>query len=211
MFEHNNKLSSSHPFASSPESWPGSLSGVSFWTKDSERIQIYFIGNIIGWWFQVVSIALFCGVTAADLLVRRRGIFPLNKMAKQKLNAPLSFLFVGWLCHFVPFFLMGRQKFLHHYLPAHLIASMFSAAMWETIFTDNKSLNLEKDEEDPANAHEANPHLNYIPLILFVLVMSGALIWFFVYFSPIVYGDQSLSVADVRKREWLNIKLHFSK
>ncbi|SCU80613.1 LANO_0B00694g1_1 [Lachancea nothofagi CBS 11611] len=211
MFEHNNKLSSDHPFASNPESWPGSLSGVSFWTKDEEKKQIYFIGNILGWWFQVISMALFCGIVVADLIVRRRGLHPLNKLAREKLYGPLSFLFVGWLCHYLPFFLMGRQKFLHHYLPAHLIASMFSAALWEFVFTDNKSLNLERDEEDPAVPYDSSPRLNYISLCLFVVAISIALIWCFVFFSPIIYGDVSLDVAQVKSREWFNMKLHFSK
>ncbi|SCU78886.1 LADA_0A08350g1_1 [Lachancea dasiensis] len=211
MFEHNNKLSSEHPFASSPESWPGSLSGVSFWTKDQDRKQIYFIGNLIGWWFQVVSMALFCGVVAADLVARRRGLHPLNKLAREKLYGPLSFLFVGWLCHYLPFFLMGRQKFLHHYLPAHLIASIFSAALWELIFTENKSLDLEKDEENPNVPHDPNPHLNLIPLSVFILALSVALIWCFIFFAPIVYGNVGLSVAEVKSREFFNMKLHFSK
>ncbi|CAR23021.1 Dolichyl-phosphate-mannose--protein mannosyltransferase [Lachancea thermotolerans] len=211
MFEHNNKLSSDHPFASNPESWPGSLSGVSFWTKDQERKQIYFIGNIVGWWFQVISLALFSGLTIADIIARRRGIYPLNKMARQKLHAPLSFLFIAWLCHYLPFFLMGRQKFLHHYLPAHLIASMFSAALWETVFTENKSLNMDIDEEDPVNPHDASPKLKFIPLCLFCSAVIVALIWCFAFFSPIIYGNESLTVPQVKSREWLNIKLHFSK
>ncbi|SCU91858.1 LAFA_0F06282g1_1 [Lachancea sp. 'fantastica'] len=211
MFEHNNKLSSEHPFASSPESWPGSLSGVSFWTKDQDRMQIYFIGNLVGWWSQVVALAIFCGVVAADLLVRRRGLFPLNKMAREKLYGPLSFLFVGWLCHYLPFFLMGRQKFLHHYLPAHLIASMFSAALWEFIFTDNKSIDLAKDEEESSNPHESDPKLSFIPFCLFVTVLTVALVWLFVFFSPIIYGDVSLTVDEVKSREFFNMKLHFSK
>ncbi|SCU91697.1 LAME_0E13498g1_1 [Lachancea meyersii CBS 8951] len=211
MFEHNNKLSSEHPFASNPESWPGSLSGVSFWTKDQDRKQIYFIGNLIGWWSQVVAMALFCGILAADLLVRRRGLFPLNRMAREKLYGPLSFLFVGWLCHFLPFFLMGRQKFLHHYLPAHLIASMISAAVWEFIFTDNKSLDLNRDEDDAANPHDSDPHLSFVPLCLFVMTLTIALVWFFVFLSPIVYGDVGLTVEQVKSREFFNMKLHFSK
>ena len=28
----------------------------------------------------------------------------------------------GWALHYVPFFLMGRQLFLHHYLPALMFA-----------------------------------------------------------------------------------------
>ncbi|KAJ2708407.1 Dolichyl-phosphate-mannose--protein mannosyltransferase 1, partial [Coemansia spiralis] len=30
----------------------------------------------------------------------------------------VGFFFTGWLLHWIPFFIMGRQLFLHHYLPA---------------------------------------------------------------------------------------------
>lgn len=211
MFVHNNKLSSEHPFASQPESWPGSLSGVSFWTEDSERKQIYFIGNIIGWWFQMISLAIFVGIVIADMLTRQRSVFALSKMAREKLYAPLMFLFIGWCCHYFPFFLMARQKFLHHYLPAHLIASLFSAAIWEMIFTDNKSLDITKDEEDPANAHESTPKIYIFYMFVSFAVLAIAVMWFFFYFSPLVYGDRSLTPAEVVDRQWLNIELHFAK
>lgn len=211
MFEHNNKLSSEHPFASQPESWPGSLSGVSFWTKDSERKQIFFTGNIIGWWFQMITMAIFVGIVITDLTIRKRAVYPLNKMARQEIYGPLMFLFAAWACHYFPFFLMGRQKFLHHYLPAHLIASLFSAGVWELVFTNNRALNIFKDEEDPSNPHESRPKIYNLALTIFFIAISVAVVAFFVYFSPLVYGDRSLAAHEVLSRQWLNIRLHFAK
>ncbi|KAJ1655577.1 Dolichyl-phosphate-mannose--protein mannosyltransferase 1, partial [Coemansia sp. RSA 25] len=34
----------------------------------------------------------------------------------------VGFLSIGWVLHWIPFFLMGRQLFLHHYLPALWLA-----------------------------------------------------------------------------------------
>ncbi|EDO15706.1 hypothetical protein Kpol_1000p18 [Vanderwaltozyma polyspora DSM 70294] len=206
MFEHNNKLSSEHPFASQPYSWPGSLSGVSFWTKDDERKQIYFIGNIIGWWFQVVSLAAFIGIVIADMLTRQRGYFALNSITREKLYGPVMYLFVGWACHYFPFYLMGRQKFLHHYLPAHLIASLFSAAIWEIIFSDTKSIDVHKDEKN-----DDVPEIKTKYYTIFLAVVSFAVIAFFIYFAPFVYGDVSLTPEQVAQRKWLNMELHFAK
>lgn len=211
MFEHNNKLSSEHPFASEPYSWPGSLSGVSFWTNGDEKKQIYFIGNIIGWWFQVISLAVFVGIIVADLITRHRGYYALNKMTREKLYGPLMFFFVSWCCHYFPFFLMARQKFLHHYLPAHLIACLFSGALSEVIFSDCKSLDLEKDEDISGASYERNPKVYVKPYTVFLVCVSCAVAWFFVYFSPLVYGDVSLSPSEVVSREWFDIELNFSK
>jgi len=78
MFFHNNALTSSHPYASFPISWPFLLRGVSFWTDNDTREQIYFIGNPIGWWISSSIIAVFAGVIAADQLAMRRGLDALD-------------------------------------------------------------------------------------------------------------------------------------
>lgn len=210
MFEHNNKLSSEHPFASDPQTWPAALSGVSFWTKEEGRRQIFFTGNIVGWWFEIASLALFIGLVIADFLTRQRAVFALNKMARERLYGPLSFLFIAWAVHYFPFFLMGRQKFLHHYLPAHLIAAMFSAGIWEIIFTDNQSLDFDKDEENPINPHESRPKIHMVAYTLFCITVVVNVGSFFIYFAPLIYG-LPLTVEQIKARQWLDIHLQYAK
>ena len=79
MFFHNNALTSSHPYASQPVSWPFLLRGVSFWTKDETREQIYFLGNPLGWWIASSLLAVFAGIIGADQLALRRGLDALDK------------------------------------------------------------------------------------------------------------------------------------
>lgn len=74
MFFHNNALTSSHPYASEPFQWPFLLRGVSFWTKNDTREQIYFLGNPVGWWISSSLLAVFAGVIGADQLSLRRGV-----------------------------------------------------------------------------------------------------------------------------------------
>ncbi|CAL9729180.1 dolichyl-phosphate-mannose--protein mannosyltransferase 4 [Monosporozyma unispora] len=211
MFEHNNKLTSEHPAASQPQSWPGSLKGVSFWTKDAEKKQIYFIGNIIGFWFEIITICVYVGIIATDLITRQRGYFALNKISREKLYGPLAYLLCGWACHYFPFFLMGRQKFLHHYLPAHLIAAMFTAGVWEVIFSDCKSISSEKDEDVPGVPFEATPKIYTFFLNLFFIVVAMGLISFFIFFAPLTYGDVGLNPKEIALRQWFDIVLSFSK
>lgn len=211
MFEHNNKLSADHPFASQPYSWPGSMNGVSFWTKDSERKQIFFIGNIIGWWLQVISLATYSGIVIADLITRQRACYALGRITREKLYGPLMYFFIGWGWHYFPFYLMGRQRFLHHYLPAQLIASMFTAALWEVIFSDCKSLDTEKDEELPDANYNDIPEIQTKILYFFFGIMAVTILWCFWFFSPFVYGDVSLTPDQVVARKWLNMELNFAK
>lgn len=79
MFYHNNALTSSHPYASVPVQWPFLLRGVSFWTENETRSQIYFLGNPIGWWLASSLLAVFSGLLGADQLSLRRGVDALDE------------------------------------------------------------------------------------------------------------------------------------
>ena len=79
MFYHNNKLTSSHPYSSHPYQWPFLLRGVSFWTQNETRQQIYFLGNPFGWWLSSSLLAVFAGIIAADQVSLRRGIDALDR------------------------------------------------------------------------------------------------------------------------------------
>ena len=79
MFYHNNALTSSHPYASMPVQWPFLLRGVSFWTENDTRKQIYFLGNPIGWWLASSLLAVFAGLLGADQLSLRRGVDALDE------------------------------------------------------------------------------------------------------------------------------------
>lgn len=79
MFFHNNALTSSHPYSSFPIQWPFLLRGVSFWTENDTRQQIYFLGNPIGWWLASSLLAIFAGIILADQMSLRRGIDAMDK------------------------------------------------------------------------------------------------------------------------------------
>jgi dolichyl-phosphate-mannose-protein mannosyltransferase len=78
MFFHNNALTSSHPYSSQPFQWPFLLRGVSFWTQNDTKQQIYFLGNPIGYWIASSLLAVFAGIVGADQLSKRRGIDALD-------------------------------------------------------------------------------------------------------------------------------------
>lgn len=77
MVQHNAGLTASHPYASAPINWPFLLSGISFWTDNEAKKQIYLIGNLVGWWSCAVALSIFIGILGADLLARRRGMDPI--------------------------------------------------------------------------------------------------------------------------------------
>ena len=74
MFAHNAGLTASHPYASSPSSWPFAKKGISFWTQNEDHKQIYFVGNLVGWWTAAGAVFLIFGIFPATIFAERRNI-----------------------------------------------------------------------------------------------------------------------------------------
>ncbi|SPN96874.1 probable dolichyl-phosphate-mannose--protein O-mannosyltransferase [Cephalotrichum gorgonifer] len=219
MFWHNSRLTSSHPYSSQPYQWPLLLRGVSFWTNNETRQQIYFLGNPVGWWLASSLLAVFAGIIAADQLSVRRGIDALDRRTRSRLYNSTGFFFLAWATHYFPFFIMGRQLFLHHYLPAHLASCLVAGGLVEFIFC------AEPEPENPKPVKKAAPAepKHFVPAreryagqsligcwiacgVILGLAIAG---WYF--FLPLTYGYPGLSVDQVRQRKWLGYDLHFAK
>jgi len=226
MFYHNNALTASHPYASLPFQWPFLLRGVSFWTQDSTRQQIYFLGNPIGYWIASALLAMFAGIIGADQLSLRRGVDTLDHRTRTRFYNSTGFFFLCWALHYFPFYLMGRQLFLHHYLPAHLASCLVSGALVEFIFNvepviDDETVLAKKDKvvakvpEKTRRAFvSASERLRGQSLTatwMAVGVIMSAVLWGWYYFLPLTYGKPGLSVDEVVARKWLNYDLHFAK
>ncbi|KAJ6120311.1 hypothetical protein N7523_004591 [Penicillium sp. IBT 18751x] len=232
MFHHNNALTSSHPYATEPFQWPFLLRGVSFWTKNETREQIYFLGNPIGWWIASSLLAVFAGIVGADQLSLRRGVDALEEIwgpgTRSRLYNSTGFLFLCWAAHYFPFWLMGRQRFLHHYLPSHLASTMVTGALVEFIF-NLQPLDPESGKapiDDPSGkakgkvsrsvgrfvtAKERMGARSLLAGWAATAVILGATIWGFCFYAPLTYGLPGLDVDGVNARKWLNYDLHFAK
>ncbi|KAJ5747256.1 uncharacterized protein N7511_008952 [Penicillium nucicola] len=232
MFHHNNALTSSHPYATEPFQWPFLLRGVSFWTKNETRGQIYFLGNPIGWWIASSLLAVFAGIVGADQLSLRRGVDALEEIwgpgTRSRLYNSTGFLFLCWAAHYFPFWLMGRQRFLHHYLPSHLASTMVCGALIEFIFNlqpldPRTALPPVDDPTGKSKARSVSSLRRFITakermgcrsLVagwIATLVILAATIWGFIFYAPLTYGTPGLDVAGVTARKWLNYDLHFAK
>jgi dolichyl-phosphate-mannose-protein mannosyltransferase len=117
---------------------------------------------------------------------------------------------------------MGRQLFLHHYLPAHLASCLVTGALLEFIFNvepvlDDASMAKLGKKGVPAGpkkhlpAREKLVGQNLLSSwaavgVVMAIVIAG---WYF--FLPLTYGYPGLSVSEVNARKWLGYDLHFAK
>lgn len=121
---------------------------------------------------------------------------------------------------------MGRQRFLHHYLPAHLASALVAGALVEFIFNLQPiSVNQTTTEatDDPSGKSrtaaprrfvQASERMGTKSIVagwIATLVILGATIYGFWFFAPLTYGTPGLDVTGVNARRWLGYDLHFAK
>jgi len=119
---------------------------------------------------------------------------------------------------------MGRQLFLHHYLPAHLASCLVAGALLEFIFNSEPSAEEaasyqaiktgKKPAPGPKHFVTARERLAGQSLVgswigMTVVLAVAVAGWYF--FLPLTYGYPGLSVEEVKMRKWLGYDLHFAK
>uniref|UniRef100_A0A671R4A0 Protein O-mannosyl-transferase 2 n=1 Tax=Sinocyclocheilus anshuiensis TaxID=1608454 RepID=A0A671R4A0_9TELE len=92
---------------SKPWHWPINYQGLRFSGVNETEYRVYLLGNPVIWWLNLLSLALFVlMLTVASL--------------------GGGMLLLGWLLHYLPFYIMGRILYYHHYFPAMLFSSMLT-------------------------------------------------------------------------------------
>lgn len=104
-----------------------SISQGQFFSGNSQRI--YLLGNPIIWWGNLVFLVIFALVYANAAIREKRGCDQETDASVQQrkiITKAGSWLFIGWLLHYAPFWAMTRVLYFHHYFPALLYSSMLT-------------------------------------------------------------------------------------
>lgn len=127
---------------------------------------------------------------------------------------------------------MGRQLFLHHYLPAHLASALVTGSLLEFIFNvdpvdlmeqpQSLTSGVQNSPSKKAGAASGDTELRNttakrvgVESSLALWAASGTVLaviiggWWF--FLPLTYGKPGLSAEEVIARKWLGYDLHFAK
>ncbi|CAI5760298.1 unnamed protein product [Candida verbasci] len=116
MWKINSGLTDHHHWQSSPTEWPFLLRGINYWGNDHK--QVYLLGNAVTWWSTTAIIFAFIIYSGISILNWHLGGSISTNKHVFNFNVQLFSYVLGWGLHYLPFFIMGRQLFLHHYLPA---------------------------------------------------------------------------------------------
>lgn len=181
---------------SKPWHWPINYQGLRFSGVNETEYRVYLLGNPITWWLNLFSLGLFVVmVTVLSVAVQRRvKLQELRKVCYHTLMEGGGMLFFGWMLHYLPFYIMGRVLYYHHYFPAMLFSSMLTGITLD-IFLKNLDVIF-----SPSIAHYFWRGGHAILILGFV--------YSFYLFHPLSYGmrgpladDPASSMAGLR---WLD-------
>ncbi|KAF7324769.1 Glycosyltransferase family 39 protein [Mycena kentingensis (nom. inval.)] len=115
--------------ASQPLDWPFLHLGLRMCGWGENQTKYYLLGNPIVWWGGGVSL-IWAAVALVVYAMRMQRQYVVMSDAQWE-----HFLYVnkiagfGWALHFVPFLVMGRVTYVHHYLPTLYFAVLMFAHM----------------------------------------------------------------------------------
>lgn len=131
MWITNNALIPDHDkhnvLESDPISWPTLQFPMRMVGWDDQSIKYLEVGNPLLWW----ASAWVCLVFPLQLMYwlarwRRQSLNWASGKFREYIEGALI-LWGGWALHYLPFFMMGRVTYLHHYLPALYFGILFLA------------------------------------------------------------------------------------
>jgi dolichyl-phosphate-mannose-protein mannosyltransferase len=142
MMATNNALVPDHEkqddLASNWWQWPSLNVGIRLCGWNDDNYKYFLIGSPATTWTSTLSIFVFIGIVLAYILRWQRqyddfgikdtesvlDVLADNQNSLYKLIYGGIYPFMGWFFHFLPFIVMGRVKYVHHYMPALYFAML---------------------------------------------------------------------------------------
>ncbi|CAO3683200.1 unnamed protein product [Rhizopus stolonifer] len=165
--------------SSGPTDWPMVTLGLRMCGWGDKEVKFFLLGNPIVWWLSIASIFLFGLVIAVYIIRRQRRIFDMTNTQWNHFIYSSKTLFFGWFFHYIPFFIMGRVTYLHHYFPA-LYFSILMVPLLMDHFTRNQSSWVQ--------------WTLFLPVYLVVIAT-------FIHFAPISYGLEG-PITEYGRLQW---------
>ena len=149
--------------------WPILNVGLRMCSWDDAVTKYFLLGNPAVYWGSTAALGLL-GLTVAWYLVRfQRGYDDLKQGEIDYIHYAALYPALGWFLHYLPFVIMARVTYVHHYYPAlyYAILSFGFIVDWFT-----------------RPIHRKNKTLEWAIYSGLYITVAGL----FVYFAPIVFG-----------------------
>lgn len=98
--------------------WPILNVGLRMCSWDDSVVKYFLLGNPFVYWSSTASLGIF-GLLVLWYLIRwQRGYRELSQADIDHIHYSGVYPFLGWVLHYIPFIVMARVTYVHHYYPA---------------------------------------------------------------------------------------------
>jgi Dolichyl-phosphate-mannose--protein O-mannosyl transferase len=98
--------------------WPILHVGLRMCSWDDKVVKYFLLGNPAVYWGSTASLVVFGGLVAWYLIRWQRGYRELSASDLDQIHYAGVYPAVGWFLHYLPFIIMARVTYVHHYYPA---------------------------------------------------------------------------------------------
>lgn len=168
--------------ASNPSQWPFLAVGLRMCGWGDDVVKFYLLGNPIVWWGSTLSLLGF-GLMLSFYIVRRQRKFQdISPMEWDHFQYVGKILVGGWFLHYIPFCVMGRVTYLHHYFPALYFSLLLFSFMVDHF----------------VNRPRISPQIRALVWAL----AFGAVTLTFIWFWDASYGIHGPAADGMKSRQW---------
>lgn len=146
--------------------WPILHVGLRMCSWDDKVTKYFLLGNPFIYWGSTASLGVFALVVFWYLVRWQRGYRELNLSEVDQIHYSGIYPIVGWVLHYLPFVIMARVTYVHHYYPALYFAILTFGFVVDWFLRNRKQV------------------LQYAVYGL----MYAAVIGLYIYFIPICWG-----------------------
>lgn len=98
--------------------WPLLRVGLRMCGWDDHIVKYFLLGNPFVYWFSTFSLFAFTTMIGVYLIRWQRGYMDLSEDDIDHIHYAGLYPYIGWFLHYLPFVLMARVTYVHHYYPA---------------------------------------------------------------------------------------------
>lgn len=148
--------------------WPILNVGLRMCSWDDKITKYFLLGNPLVYWGSTAALPILGLIVAWYLIRWQRGYDELTQADIDHIKYTGIYPVIGWVLHYIPFVIMARVTYVHHYYPALYFAIL--AAGFCVNWTTRR--------------------LNSTVRWSIYALLYAAIIGLFILFSPIVFGMQ---------------------
>lgn len=98
--------------------WPILNVGLRMCGWDDKIVKYFLLGNPIVFWGSTAGLGIFASLVAWYVLRWQRGFTELSQDDIDHIHYAGIYPVIGWFLHYLPFVVMARVTYVHHYYPA---------------------------------------------------------------------------------------------